>query len=70
MQSLCVVLIVAVFSVTDGRLVFPPGSDMGYIVPGEFSFYLLSVVIFNYKTSPQATKNNCIPQIFIRKWNF
>ncbi|XP_045135291.1 uncharacterized protein LOC123518541 isoform X1 [Portunus trituberculatus] len=35
MQSFCVVLTVAVFSVTDGRLVFPPGSDMGYIVPDE-----------------------------------
>ncbi|XP_063858578.1 uncharacterized protein LOC135099878 isoform X2 [Scylla paramamosain] len=35
MQSFGVVLIVAVFSVTDGKLVFPPGSDMGYIVPDE-----------------------------------
>lgn len=32
---MCVALVVIVLSVVDGRLVFPAGTDMGYIVPDE-----------------------------------
>ncbi|KAG0715432.1 hypothetical protein GWK47_011932 [Chionoecetes opilio] len=35
MQWLCVALAVTVLSVGDARLVFPSGSDMGYILPDE-----------------------------------
>lgn len=45
MQSLCVALAVVVFGVAQSRLVFPAGSDLGYIISGKCFICLFFVYL-------------------------